>query len=89
MTCFQKLRRAAGPAISTLIGWSTVAAVALAQGPQPKQSAPADGNSYVLSYFLVLLGIGLGLVVVCRPGRRRDRAKPEQYDEKRVDVTKS
>ncbi|MCE5301647.1 MAG: hypothetical protein LLF97_00900 [Planctomycetaceae bacterium] len=89
MTFFQTIRRSAATAFYTLVGWSTVAATALAQGPvQPQQpNAPADGNSYVFSYFLVLLGIGLGLIVLCRPGHRRDRSKPEQYDEKRVKVT--
>lgn len=45
--------------------------------------AQASGNeetakSYVLSYFVVGLGITLGLVAVCRPsGRRKDVKKPD------------
>ena len=45
-------------------------------------SAPQEGggrNLYLASYFIVLLGIFLGLVVVCNPSRRRDRPKPEAY----------
>jgi hypothetical protein len=61
-------------------GWLVLCGVALAQGPKKEESA--DTGSYVVSYFLVLLAIGLGLLVICRPAGRRDRAKPEQYDEK-------
>ncbi len=34
-----------------------------------------------MSYGLVLLGIGLGVMVVCRSARRKDRPKAEGYDE--------
>ena len=42
--------------------------------------ASGDGGpkSYVLPYFVVGLGITLGLVAVCRPsGRRKEVQKPE------------
>ncbi len=32
-----------------------------------------------MSYGVVLLGICLGMLCVCRMARRRDRARPEQY----------
>jgi hypothetical protein len=34
---------------------------------------------------VVILCIGLGLFVVCRANNRRDRARPESYDETRID----
>ena len=40
------------------------------------------GNgAYVWAYMLFILGIVLGLMVVCRSAGRRDRAKPEDYVE--------
>jgi hypothetical protein len=37
-----------------------------------------------MEYGLVLLVIALGLMTVLRPSRRRDRAKPEAYDEIKI-----
>jgi hypothetical protein len=47
------------------------------------KASPPDpaGGSYVLSYFLVLMGTALGLLAVCRPSGRRDRAGNAQYGE--------
>jgi hypothetical protein len=44
---------------------------------------PADNKSsgFVLPYILVILGIALGMLVVCKSSGRRDRAKPEAYSE--------
>ncbi|MEE8452520.1 MAG: hypothetical protein V3R99_11420 [Thermoguttaceae bacterium] len=55
--------------------WLAVHGTVLAQA----EGAGEDKGSWVLSYFLVLLIIGLGMLVVCRSSRRRDRAKPETY----------
>ena len=38
-------------------------------------------------YGLVILGIGLGMLLVCRSSNRRDRARPEQYEETRTKLT--
>ena len=35
---------------------------------------------WVLPYAFVILCVGLGMMVVCRSARRKERAKPEQYD---------
>ncbi len=38
----------------------------------------SDGKSYVSSYFVVGLGIALGLVAICRPGKRnKEVRRPE------------
>ncbi len=42
---------------------------------QNTATAPAPGKSYVLAYALVVLCVLLGLVVVCRPGRRSSEPK--------------
>jgi hypothetical protein len=46
-----------------------------------------DSGEYVTSYALVLAGVGLGLLLVCRTSNRRDRARPEQYEESKVTAT--
>ncbi len=43
----------------------------------------SDAGSWVLPYFIVVVSIGLGLAVACNPSRRRERAKPEEYKEKK------
>lgn len=40
----------------------------------------ASAQSYVLSYFLLVLCIGLGLLFVCRPARRREKPRGEAYE---------
>ncbi len=35
-------------------------------------------SPWVFPYALVILGIGLGLLIVCKPSNRRDKAKVEQ-----------
>ena len=46
--------------------------VTFCAAPALAQEAPAsnDKSSWVLGYALVLLGIVLGLVAICRPGNR-------------------
>jgi hypothetical protein len=42
----------------------------------------SSGNSaWVWAYILVILGVALGMLVVCKSSGRRDRAKPEAYGE--------
>ena len=52
---------------------------ALAQAAEEKEDGGGRGGAWVLSYALVLLGIGLGMLVVFRSSRRKDRSKPQQY----------
>ena len=40
----------------------------------------SGGVAWVLPYAFVILCIGLGVFVVCRSARRKERAKPEQYE---------
>lgn len=62
--------------------WLASDGLLLAQQAPPAEGEGGGGkNLYLASYFIVLLGIFLGLVVVCNPSRRRDRAKPESFGE--------
>lgn len=82
MSYLQAVRRGGTIAFLTIGGWLVAHGTTLAQGAaKPPEN---DGGSYVLSYALVLLGIGLGLLLVCRPSHRRDRARPEVYDESKA-----
>ena len=80
MRCLRLVWRRGMLALFTITGWLAVTGIALAQPGQPQKPEPSSG-SYVFPYALLLLGVGLGLMCVCRSSRRRDRARPEQYDE--------
>ncbi len=58
------------------------AACWLAPAPQAWAQAGGDGarsaSPWVMSYALVFLGIGLGLLILCKPSKRREKAKVEQ-----------
>jgi len=60
------------------LGW---AAPALAKR-STEDAAPAKSTvtPWVLPYALVILGIALGMLVICRSSRRSDRAKPKGYE---------
>lgn len=62
---------------STLGVWLAAAGMVLAQ-EKGESSAPGT-PPYVGPYFLVILCLALGLMVVCNPSRRREKAKV-QYE---------
>jgi len=64
-----------------LSGWMILLMKPAAQSGAPAGVQDPSGGSYVLSYFLVLVGVGVGMLAVCRPSGRRDRAKNAQYGE--------
>ena len=82
MSCLKVFGRGVRSVALAAIGWLALHGAALAA--QPGQKTDNKGGSYVASYALVLLGVGLGLMLVCRASHRRDRARPEQYDETKV-----
>lgn len=65
-----------------MVCWLTVHGAVFAQPAQQKQEP--GGGHYVVSYAIVILTIAMGMMAVCRPSRRRDRAKPEIYDEIKI-----
>jgi len=68
--------------VAAAAGWVAVHGVALAK--ETKEAEGDDGGLWVASYALVLVVVGLGMLVVLRSARRRDRARPEQYGEKKA-----
>jgi hypothetical protein len=66
-----------------LAGWCGACSMALAQKPgaPPESTASTD---YTIAYFLLILGVALGLVFVLKSSNRRDRDRPEGYVEKNV-----
>jgi hypothetical protein len=55
----------------------TVWAKKAAEKTEDSGSSP---TLWVISYALILLCIGLGMLVVCRSASRSDRTKPQQYE---------
>jgi hypothetical protein len=84
MKCLQLVWQGGKLALLTMAGWLAVHGTALAQ-PQQQKTETGVG-SYVMSYALVILAIALGMLALCRPSRRRDRARPEQYEEAKAAV---
>jgi hypothetical protein len=72
-------------AFPVLVCWALLLGVAFAapqQGIQPKvEGEEVQSTTYVLAYFITILGIVSGLLFVCMPSKRRDRARPEVYGE--------
>ena len=66
--------------IATLL----LASVALLSLATPALAQPQSGavseESWVTSYALVILCVGLGLFVICRPSRREKKVKKEKKD---------
>ena len=82
MTFVRRIWRGGRIVFFALAGWLAVYGVALAQVQKPNKDEPQLNSSvYVMAYMLVLFGIALGLLLVCRSSNRRERAKPEQFGE--------
>ena len=60
--------------------WLAVYAPVLAQA-KPKEEEEGGGGRWVMSYGLVLMGVVLGMLVVCRSSRRRERAQQEMFSD--------
>jgi hypothetical protein len=72
--------RAGRIALFALAGWLAVHGAALAQQPsKPKPAVTVGSGVYVYAYFIVIFGVALGMLFVCRSSNRRERARPEQY----------
>lgn len=58
--------------------WLAIHGTALAAAEEEESGG---APKWVVSYALIILCVGLGLAVLLHPSKRRDRAKPEVYDE--------
>lgn len=63
--------------LSVAVCWLTVGARAWAQQGSPTVGG-RGASPWVLPYALVILGVGLGLLILCKPSKRREKAKVEQ-----------
>jgi len=63
--------------------WVAVHGTTLAASNEEKDKA-SGGGAWTMSYMLVVLGLALGMMLVCRTARRRDRAKPETYGDAKL-----
>ena len=82
MGCLRGIRRIGKIAFSALAVWLTIHSFALAQQMQrPTKAVEQSSSAYVLCYFLVIAGVALGVLSACMSSGRRDRAKPEQFEE--------
>jgi hypothetical protein len=68
----------------TLAGWLALGGVAFGQLPKNEEGPSLNSSTYVMAYFLVIFGVALGMLLVCRSSNRRERAKPEQFVEGKV-----
>jgi len=72
--------------VIALACWLTLHGTAWAQKPTPEAEG-GGATSFLLPYFMVILFVGLGVFLVCRPSQRRDRARPEDYTSLHPDGT--
>lgn len=63
------------------VTWLGGAAAAWAQAGDAASKKGGGGGSYVQCYGLTILGIALGLLLVCNSSKRREREKPEGYED--------
>jgi hypothetical protein len=62
-------------------GWLAMATTAWARQSAPTTTDSSRGpGAWVLPYFIVILCIGLGMLVLCRTSRRSDRARPQKFE---------
>ena len=82
MAALRRFWRAGRTAVLAMVGWLAVCGVAAAQPgrPTPAPAPSINSMTYVMAYGLVILGVGLGMLFVCRSSNRRERARPEQYE---------
>ena len=90
MRNIERILRAGRLALLVVTGWLASHGAAVAQFVTPNKNQPGtetlNSNVWVFAYFLAILGIVAGLLAVCLSGRRRERARPEQYGEGKVAV---
>ena len=68
---------------TTAGSWAILYGTAWAQGSSDTKTADSvPAQPFVGPYALVIFAVALGLLIVCNSSRRRDRAKPEQYEDK-------
>ena len=77
MKPLQYLRRGVSICLLAAVCWLTIVAEVWAQQGSPTVGGQG-ASPWVLPYALVILGVGLGLLILCKPSKRREKAKVEQ-----------
>jgi len=80
MTRLRTFLRAARYLFLSAACWLAVHAGSVALAAADADAEEEGGGGWVVSYGLVILGAGLGLLVVLHASRRRERARPEVYE---------
>lgn len=77
MSYLQGLGHRAGTLLLAAVYWLSQGTYAWAQESSPTVGG-RGASPWVLPYALVILGVGLGLLILCKPSKRREKAKVEQ-----------
>ncbi len=59
--------------------WLAASSTAMAQGNKKDEGGPT--KSYVLSYFIVMVGVGIGLAAVLRVSKRLEKPPQKHVDD--------
>ncbi len=78
MTKLQIVTRRAGALLLAVVGSMALAAQAWAQTTQPVSVGGKGASPWVMPYALVIFCVGLGLLILCKPSKRREKAKAEK-----------
>ena len=90
MNRLKRLWHSARLFVSVAVVWVGLYGLALAQASDADKKGPdTSAPPYVGPYFVVILCLALGLMVVCNPSRRREKAKPDQYEAAPAEAAKS
>jgi hypothetical protein len=74
-------RVAHGLLMAALVGGCLLLTPATASAAKKKKEEEAPTKSYVGPYLVVMMMVSVGLMTVCRPGKRKDRPDDKKPDE--------
>jgi hypothetical protein len=82
MNSLHSILRTGKIVVLAIAGWLLSSSILFAKDATPSESS--GQGSWVISYSLLLLGLVLGMLPVCRSSTRRDRVRPESYAEGKI-----
>ena len=74
-------RVAHGMLLASLLVGCLLLTPATASAAKKKKEEEAPKKSYVLPYMIVMMMVSVGLMAVCRPGKRADRPEDKKPEE--------
>jgi len=81
MNCWKTALRGLWLLVAGWACWVATEGAAWAAGAGEPVTEKGSARDWVLPYFIVILCIALGMLVVCRTARRSERARPEKYEQ--------